>query len=272
MFTTTNVARQMVRTAAALLSVAPVPWLAAGNSALQFDGNDIASVPHNALFDSIEQRDAVTIDAWIRIDSFPQGWFSIIDKYESSVDFGWTFQVSSVGSARTLQFVGGHGPTAAVPWAPTPGTWNHVAMSYERSAGRIDFFVNGGLLASRPYNADIQDTNGEPMYLGYNPSGGNEYCHGAIDELRLWKRALSASEIASVYNRGLNGDEYGLGAVWSFDEGAGGIFRDRGGHGIHGSLNSGSASPTWITSPVPEPSSLALLAAGSALALIRRRA
>lgn len=40
---------------------------------------------------------------------------------------------------------------------------------------------------------------------------------GAIDEVRLWNKALNADTIASDYNRYLVGNEDGLQAYYTFD-------------------------------------------------------
>jgi len=51
--------------------------------------------------------------------------------------------------------------------------------------------------------------------------------NGYLDDLRLWSRALSASEINSNYNRYINGNESGLIGYWQFDEGLNGYAFDR---------------------------------------------
>ncbi len=68
----------------------------AGGYALQFDGvNDSVTVPHNAAFDGIEEQDKVTIAAWVYPHAWYNGWFSVVDKYEASGDFGWGFQINN---------------------------------------------------------------------------------------------------------------------------------------------------------------------------------
>ena len=207
-----------------------------------FDGNDIVSIPHNTVFDTIESTDKLSLEAWIRIDGLPQRWFSIVDKYESSRDFGWTFQIFD---GQQMVFAGGIGPSATAAYKFDLNLWYHVAFAYDRSQKLASFYVNGELIQSVAYDADIQDTFGEPMYLGYNPSGGNEYSLGAIDELRLWNRALSAEEISRNFTRTISWQESGLVGHWKFDEGDGNIVKDSSGNGLNGTLSSDNASPSW---------------------------
>ena len=49
-----------------------------------------------------------------------------------------------------------------------------------------------------------------PVYFGSANGGGTEFTDGCIDEIAIWNRALSPAEVASGWNRRLNGDEAGL--------------------------------------------------------------
>ncbi len=74
-------------------------------------------------------------------------------------------------------------------------TWYHVAMTYDGSF--LKLYVNGNpdgsLMASGPMT-----TSAHPLWIGGESSGS--WCfNGRLDELRLYKRALSASEIQAIY-------------------------------------------------------------------------
>lgn len=43
-------------------------------------------------------------------------------------------------------------------------------------------------------------TNSGSVYIGYSPVGIDEYSQGDIDDIRLYKRALNASEVLTLYN------------------------------------------------------------------------
>jgi len=231
---------------AILVAIGVAGGARADNTALYFDGNDYAVLPDHPVFHQIEAQDRLTIEAWVRIDRIPQGWYIVADKYNSSRDFGWTFQTYQSGNAPDLNFVPGPGPSAGAPWRATLGQWYHVAMTYERGAGLIRFFVNGSPIGERAFTADVQPTNAQPMYLGFGPSGGDEYSVGALDELRLWDRALSPEEVEDNWDLPLYGDEPGLIGYWRFDEGAGEVFRDDSPTGLDGQLGGGGAQPRWV--------------------------
>ncbi len=265
-----------------ILAIASTAWLlcstahASSIAALGFDGNDFASIPDSAVFHQIESSDRLTIEAWINPSGYPQDWFPIVDKYRAATDFGWSFQLfGGVGAAPAeIQFVGGIGPTVRAAWIAPLNTWSHVAFSYDRSVGLANFYVNGSLYAAVPYSADIQTTGTDPFYVGYGPSGGDEFAQGGIDELRLWNRALTGAEIAANFNRPLTGSESGLVGNWQLDEGFGAVFRDATVNANNGALGTGTAQPTWITpgAPlIPEPST-GLFALGLSLVAMTSRA
>ncbi|NVN98889.1 MAG: DUF2341 domain-containing protein [Geobacteraceae bacterium] len=84
----------------------------------------------------------------------------------------------------------------------TPGQWYHLVARYDSTTGKESLFVNGveyGLntLAAKPKII----TNNVPLYLGGRGTGYSNFnpLKGTIDEVRLYSRALTATEIASRY-------------------------------------------------------------------------
>jgi N-acetyl-anhydromuramyl-L-alanine amidase AmpD len=80
------------------------------------------------------------------------------------------------------------------------GTWRHLAFVY--SSGHIVEYIDGSEAASESYHAsDLSTANGEPLYIGIQNNGSLWYpLNGAIDDLRIYNRALSADEVRSLAN------------------------------------------------------------------------
>ncbi len=168
------------------------------DGAYSFDGqNDYVSIADNNSFDPIENNDRLTIESWVYIHGWYRGWFSILDKYEANGDFGWTFQINF---ARGISFHTGYSGDIYCNYVPALNRWYHLCMSYDRNIGHLKFYVNGQLQCDISLNSQIKQTNGEPCYLGYNPSGGDEYINGALDELRVSDIVRSADWIRASYN------------------------------------------------------------------------
>ena len=163
----------------------------ASGSALRFDGvNDFVEVQHNSSFDDIETNDKATIAAWVKIIDWYNNWFLIANKYEASNDGGYHFCLTP-----TLIDAFGSACITAIP----RNVWRHLAVSYDRSVETIRFYLNGEMKCENHSRNDIPDTYGEPLYIGFDPTGGDEYSNGLIDELLIYDRALSTEEIALIY-------------------------------------------------------------------------
>ena len=80
-------------------------------------------------------------------------------------------------------------------------TWNHVAMTYDGSALR--YYLNG--VQQQPSNANccsgpILALN-TPVTIGQAGTGmSNEYFYGLIDEVKIYARVLSATEVQNMAN------------------------------------------------------------------------
>lgn len=78
------------------------------------------------------------------------------------------------------------------------GNWYHIAGTYDGSSTK--FYLNGVQQDSDSGTVTITSSN-EPVYIGWGGSGAaTRYFNGTIDEVQIWKRALSAQEINASYN------------------------------------------------------------------------
>jgi len=83
------------------------------------------------------------------------------------------------------------------------GTWNHTAHVFSTSGGvtKLDLYVNGGFIASHTApatNMDFTSINFGRERSNPDPTGDRDW-DGMIDELAIWNRALSTSEINEVF-------------------------------------------------------------------------
>ena len=78
-------------------------------------------------------------------------------------------------------------------------TWYHVAMTYD--GAMLKLFVNGNLDAQLAVTGPII-TSSEPIRLGGGAPGNDPayFFNGRLDEVALYGRALSQSEIQTIYN------------------------------------------------------------------------
>ena len=80
-------------------------------------------------------------------------------------------------------------------------SWTHVAATYDGSTAKI--YINGVLDNSAAYNSTI-NSNGYPLHIGLYGSP-TVYFDGQLDEVTLYRQALSPEGIAAIYNAGSAG-------------------------------------------------------------------
>nr|WP_169806265.1 LamG-like jellyroll fold domain-containing protein [Herbidospora sakaeratensis] len=106
------------------------------------------------------------------------------------------------------------------------GQWIHLAGVYNKAAGSIALYLNGNL---------IKTTTGVPP-LWHAPSNTTlGPLSGGLDDVRMYQRALSATQIRSVYS---------LRGHWTFDEAAGTSLADASGLRNTGTLNADGVTRT----------------------------
>ena len=172
-------------------------WAGAGNgkfgNALSFNGtNAFVNVPDS---NSLDLTSGMTIEGWVK-PNVVSGFHTFIVKerpgdlvyglYSSSDANRPQSQVTVGGTARLVD------GTASIP----AGAWTHLAATYDGAVERL--FVNGTQAASLTIAGTIL-TSTSPVKIGGNAIWG-EWFNGLIDEVRIYNRALSASEIQGDMN------------------------------------------------------------------------
>lgn len=109
---------------------------------------------------------------------------------------------------------------------PDPSKWNHIAMVVDR-AGNLTAYLNG-VPAGTPISI-IADTGKSldgtlPIRIGQDGTGTySQKFKGAMDELKIWDKALSAEEIRANMCQKLDGTQSNLLAYYRMDEASGNV-------------------------------------------------
>jgi hypothetical protein len=87
-----------------------------------------------------------------------------------------------------------------------PNTWQHVAMTYDKTSGAAVLYCNGTAVATANLGTFTSQTSSE-FFMGRRPAGpfAGLYFNGQMDEVSVYNRALSAAEIQTIYNAGSAG-------------------------------------------------------------------
>ena len=105
---------------------------------------------------------------------------------------------SGCGGGNFYQLVigGGGFDDAAIPL----NAWTHIALTF--NAGAVQQYVNGTAAAGNSLGGTV-GTNSAPLEIGN--SGSCDGFSGLIDEVEVFNRALSPTEIKGIFNAGVNG-------------------------------------------------------------------
>jgi PKD repeat protein len=152
--------------------------------ALEFNGtSSFVSVNPTPAMDLTS---GMTLSAWVKPTALG-GWRPIILKSELS------YVLHGSGSQSSAPNVGGTFASANLfgPVALPLNTWSHLAATYDGATLRL--YVDGNLVASRAQTGAIQPSSGA-LHIGADPVF-NAFWAGAIDEVRIYDRALSDTEV-----------------------------------------------------------------------------
>lgn len=108
------------------------------------------------------------------------------------------FQVGGAGGTYWAQTTYGNSTTALAL-----NTWTHVVCVAE-AGKQYKIYLNGVLAHDWLPAASIDISNNGSLRIGHNLASGssNRYFNGAIDEPRLYTRALTAEDVAALYAMG----------------------------------------------------------------------
>ncbi|QGQ94328.1 hypothetical protein EHS13_05110 [Paenibacillus psychroresistens] len=166
--------------------------------AVSLDGtNDYVNIADNAALDGMS---ALTVSAWVNLTQMAALGYIPVGK-----DWGGESYRIFINAAGTVQFVVrttnnswySAGTAAVSPSALTAGTWYHLVGTYD--GANVKIYINGVYQAtgSQTISGSIYNT-GAALRIGYLDL--SNYTKGKVDEVRIYNRALNASEVLSLYN------------------------------------------------------------------------
>jgi hypothetical protein len=131
----------------------------------------------------------MTLEAWIIPSRLTGIWRDVIYKGDDN----YYLEADSTSSKPATR---GAGSSLFGTAALTTNTWTHLAGTYDGATMRM--YVNGVQVSSRAQTGQIAIST-SPLQIGGDTIYG-QYFPGRIDEVRIYNRALSATEIQRDMN------------------------------------------------------------------------
>ncbi|MFN7415313.1 MAG: LamG-like jellyroll fold domain-containing protein, partial [Dolichospermum sp.] len=197
---------------------------------LRLDGvDDYVSVVHSTSLNISQQ---ITIEAWVKLAN------SALDQKiigKTPVGSGYVLGVGSgklypafwdcQGNLNTFQ----EGQIAS-------NQWTHIAVTWKQGENMIGY-INGIEVGKTRASSNPLGTNNRNLRMGVAPWDLNAFkVNGAIDEVRIWNVARSATDISNNLNKSLLGTEAGLVGYWNIDNATGNTIKDLTAYGNAGTV------------------------------------
>lgn len=197
-------------------------WYGSGQIGSAVDMNATGDV-HIPYSSALPSGQGLTVEAWMRM-SAATGQSALVTQwdYSGGVNHGgvWALQKTPSGDGMRFFLANGSGDAGSnyvdtSSGILTANTWYHVVATYDgtQAAGsRIKIYVNGisqPLTVNGAIAASLNAGNTPDLYIG-DFHGLSRQFNGAIDQVKIFNRALSADEVKAEYTAQNAGIETGL--------------------------------------------------------------
>jgi hypothetical protein len=155
-----------------------------------------------------------TIACWVKLATVSAYRFFITKSTDPSA---YEYALDHTGSAYRFYCKNATTLTPVTGFGAATGAWAFVVGWHNSVANNVNLQVNNATPVSASHTGGCQATSA-PVRLGaYGSSSGANFMDGAIDEIAVWNRVLTADEKTELYNGGAGicwGDLFKAGAVW----------------------------------------------------------
>lgn len=184
---------------------------------LKLEGsNAYVTIPSSPSLDI--NTNELSFSVWVKLQNLPSqmsGSFGSI--FDSSTDCYVLYMDKANNELRfKITTSNGH---AARPGIPATflqtNEWLHIGAVFEGnfgSVGRASIYLNGVLMDTHTGNDNSPGTgltahinSGQAAAMGRESSTATSYFTGMVDDLAIWKRAITETEIQRIFNSGQQG-------------------------------------------------------------------
>jgi hypothetical protein len=180
-------------------------------STLQLSNSfNYVSVPLSPDF-AFGATDSFSVSLWVNYRNAPDDLPMIGNAVHATLNPGWVFadragqlQWTLVGTDDTSVLASPVGGPAI-----NNGAWHHIIASMDRAIGLANTYLDGTLLDTRSIAGVGGIDTAQSITLGQAPTGlyAVDGIFG-IDDVGIWRRALSTYDVQSIYQLGVNSQSF----------------------------------------------------------------
>ena len=178
---------------------------------LDLDGtDDYLSVGHDS---GIDLERTVSFSVWVQLDTIGTGYTPLI--YKGGGVGGGTRTYSLWIQNSNKYFHGTSADSSSQEQADSANNaisineWFHTVLLVDRTNGFIRVYKNNALVANNTTRSTDSVTSQNSLLFGSTQESSSEYkkIDGQIDDIRLYNRVLTTTEIALLYNSANTDDD-----------------------------------------------------------------
>jgi len=134
----------------------------------------------------------------VKLDA-ASGAFQTVVSQDAPSNSAFYLQYSGADRRFAFSFAG---VRALAPASSVPGQWYHLVGVRDSVKGQLQLYVDGKPAGTA--DACLGEASTGSLVIGRGKYGGNpvDYWGGAIDQVHVYDRALSATEVAELYASG----------------------------------------------------------------------
>lgn len=173
-----------------------------GHQAFSFDGvADYLEITRSALL----EPSTITVEFWVKQNGEPALYTPYVAKTRADGPYGGFLFNEYFGNRMTFQAnISGNWTYLFGNTSLTPGIWHHIAGTYDGTNLRL--YVNGALDGAvyAPGSLSYADT-ATNIRIANSGDTPTLFFNGLVDEVSIYDRALSDTEITAIYGTGSAG-------------------------------------------------------------------
>jgi len=171
-----------------------------------FDGVDDFVNTSGTILDGLATTGDFSVSGWAKTAAATS--FAVISQgYGAHGGGRWLS-----GSASVKSYVSLYGGASSPSYKTAAGSsvvqntgWNNITSVFSRSGGTIYLYFNGHLEGTATWDGYVEVMQAGRVNIGkvqYTNSNGGYLMNGYIDDVRAYKKALSAAEVLAIYDAG----------------------------------------------------------------------
>jgi hypothetical protein len=199
-----------------LFMLQPFLLISQSNQCLHFDKvDDFVQLPNGSQY--VSGGNKLSLTGWFNCDALAYGQGYMGFRAGSGTAEFYLIQLNNGVMECRLVSTAGFFEYVAPANTIIPQVWQHIAWIYDGTS--IKLYVNGLLKGSSAASGNFVGTNVN-FGIGKSLLGGFNFVYGGkIDEISVWNKALSQTEIQDMMANELTGTETDLQLYYKFNQG-----------------------------------------------------